>query len=389
MITSPLSRRCFLAALASAPWRGSERSEPFIRGLKGTGRGRVANLLTDFQTRFRIPGLSLAMADRGQLKLLACTGVADRVTGEPIRPQHQFRIASVSKPMTAVAVLRLVEQRRLTLDDSVFGKGGVLADFMPAAPVAERGKLERITVRDLLQHTAGGWSNQRRDPMFVPEARGLSHADLIRWTLRHQPLARNPGTGYAYSNFGYCLLGRIIERVRAQPYEQAMHELVLKPCGATATELAGNTRAARRPDEVTYYEDDRDPYGPAMDVRRMDAHGGWISTASDLVRFANHVDGFPRPADLLSKRSLRTMTTPSPHGDGYALGWATNRHNNWWHTGSFAGGSSILVRTADGHCWAVLVNSRARVAGYTQAVDELPWKIRRSIDRWGNHDLFQ
>src|SRR5262249_37060823 len=147
----------------------------------------------------------------------------------------------------------------------------------------------------LLTHTAGGWDNSKNDPMFShPE---LNHAQLIERTLRERPLDHVPGEVFAYSNFGYCLLGRVIEKITRRAYDTHVGESILKRCGVTDMAIAGNTLAQRQQGEVKYYGQDGNPYG--MNVTRMDSHGGWIARAADLVQFLMRVDGFGVPPDIL------------------------------------------------------------------------------------------
>ena len=388
---SGIDRRTFLAINCAAFASGSVRSQelaPTIKGVDGVQRDAVAKLGQDFQQKFGLPGVSLAMSCRGKLKLLACFGYADQENRVAVQPKHMFRVASVSKPITSVAVLRLVELGKLKLSDFVFGPGGSVR------PVAQkvlrrhpqRDWIDSITIRHLLEHACGGWTNNSGEaPMFARPALGMKHNDLIRWTLSNVPLKTRPGTRYAYSNFGYCVLGRVIERATRKSYEQAVKQLVLDPCGAKSTFVGGHTKDQRRANEVVYY-DKYGPYGANMNVTRMDAHGGWIATPTDLVRFAQSVDGFPKPADILKPESIKTMTKPSR--GRYALGWNTNASNNWWHTGSFNGGTAILARISDGHCWAVVVNTRPGGKGYSAALDAFPWTIKRAVKKWGDHDLF-
>jgi CubicO group peptidase (beta-lactamase class C family) len=338
-----------------------------------------------------LPGVSLAMAHRGRLKLAACFGWADREQERPLRPRHRFRVASVSKPLTACVVLRLVEDGRLSLNDPVFGPQGRLADYYSLSDhpdAANRDRLQRVTVQHLLEHSAGGWGNRQADPMFVPEARGLDHRGLIRWTLEHQPLRRDPGAEFEYSNFGYCLLGRVIEQVTGQPYADVMRELLFAPAGAASLEVGGNTREERLPQEVAYYGQGEDPYGPAMNVRRMDAHGGWVATPIDLVRIALRADGFETPEDRLAAETLRRATRPSATGRTYGLGWYVNEAQNYWHTGSFNGGSAMLAWIHDHYCWAVAVNTRSKHPDYRADLDRFPWSVRETLPEWGDHDLF-
>lgn len=326
-----------------------------------------------------IPALSIAIARHGRLVFRAAFGEA--APGEPCTPEHRFRLASVSKPVTSVALHRLFEAGRLKPEDRVFGPNGRLAQF-PAPNPAHRA----ITVHHLLTHTSGGWGNKKNDPMFQKSA--MNHEELIAWTLRAVPLEGRPGETYAYSNFGYCLLGRIIEAVTGESYEAATRRLVLEPCGAAAMTLAGTTRAERQPGEVVYHGmKGEDPYRPGLSVRRMDAHGGWLARADEVVRFLVHTDGHPGAPDLLQPDTLRAMTTPTAAGPTYARGWSVNARPNWWHGGSLPGTSTLAVRTASGLCWAALANTRRRdrekPGSDTGAVlDRLLWQLVRSVPEW-------
>src|SRR5262249_34929274 len=149
---------------------------------------------------------------------------------------------------------------------------GVLGnDF---GPFNSDSRLQDVCVEHLLTHTSGGWSNDANDPMFSrPE---LGHSELIAWTLRTRPLKAQPGTTFAYSNFGYCLLGRIIERISTQQYEAFVRRAILEPCGIADMSIAGNTLEERQSNEVRYHPaGSGSPY--AINVRRMDSHGGWIA----------------------------------------------------------------------------------------------------------------
>src|SRR5262249_38438127 len=173
----------------------------------------------------------------------------------------------------------------LPLADTVFGANGILGTTYGSQPYGAH--IAEITVDQLLHHTAGGWSNSSSDPMFLYP--NMTAAQLISWTLDNRPLDNVPGAAYAYSNFGYCVLGRVIEKVTGQLYEDAAKTLVLTPIGVTDMTIAGNTLADRLPAEVKYYgQSGEDPY--SFNIRRMDSHGGWLATARDLANFLVHVD---------------------------------------------------------------------------------------------------
>lgn len=369
-----LSRLVLAGGAVALPCRAAPMAAE--AGAKPSGRelAAMAEMVQRFMTEHHVPGLSLAIARQGHLVYQQGFGVADRDTGEKVTPGHLFRIASVSKPVTAVAIFSLIGQGRLKLDDRVFGEQGVLKfDFGKNYP----GMVEKITVHHLLTHTCGGWQNDGKDPMFrKPE---FKHQELIEWTLRDHPLEHEPGRHHAYSNFGYCILGRVVEKLTGRSYADHVRQEILAKCGATTMCLAGNTLRERVKNEVVYYaQNGEDPY--RMNVARMDSHGGWLGTAGDLVRFAQHVDGFANPPDILSEQAIKAMTTPTEAGPGYACGWAVNRVPNWWHGGSLPGTSTLLVRTASGLCWAAFMNTRAD--GIAQAIDRLMWQLVRSVPAW-------
>lgn len=347
------------------------------------GIPKADHIIEAFMTQYHVPGMAVAITRNGKLVYAKGFGVANRRTGEKVTADSRFRIASVSKSITAVAILKLTEAGKLSLQDKVFGPGALLGTTYGSKPYDRR--LQAVTVQHLLQHTAGGWSNTANDPMF-------SHAEwsadtLLVRTIDQQPLEYDPGTVYAYSNFGYCILGRIIEKVTGQSYADYVQTAVLQPAGIRHMEIGGNTLSERKPGEVVYYgQQGQQPYH--FNLSRMDAHGGWIASATDLALFLTAVDGFNTRPDILSPATVKTMTTGSAANTGYALGWAVNAWNNWWHAGSLPGTATEIVRAVNGFNWMILCNTRTDKAFFND-LDGLVWKIvndRQLI--WPDTDLF-
>ena len=280
-----------------------------------------------------------------------------------------------------MAIFSLVEKGLLGTEDTVFGKQGILGTDYGKQPYSSG--VEQINIDHLLTHTSGGWDNGVADPMFSnPE---MSHAELISWTLDQRPLDHPPGQVFAYSNFGFCVLGRVIEKITRQPYAGQVQSAILSPCGITDMRLAGNTLQDRAANEVTYYGQGGsfydDPY--AFNLTRMDSHGGWIATPADLVRFATHVDGFDVRRNILKAETIRKMTTPgeaNPRSAKYARGWYVNAKDHWWHGGSLPGTTAILVRTSTGFCWAALTNTGR--GSMEDALDDMVWNMVSKVRAW-------
>jgi len=233
-----------------------------------------------------------------------------------------------------------------------------------------------------------------------------------------QPLDFDPGNRMAYSNFGYLLLGRVIEGVTNQSYEDYVQKHVLARVGIKSMRVGGTAREHLAPDEVAYYDargrTTRAVFGPrrgeavpfpyARSIEIMDAHGGWIASAIDLLRFASAFDD-PRRCRILGERSIEFMfARPAgslgfgddgkPKAAYYACGWMVrpkgNGRRNTWHTGSISGTSTLLVRRHDGLNWAVLFNANANSKGEGLAglIDPLVHKAANAVTAWPKVDFF-
>jgi CubicO group peptidase (beta-lactamase class C family) len=360
--------------LGAVAARSAQAADDAPSGQELAGMEGVASA---FMSAHSVPGLSVAVARDGSVLYERGFGFADRDKNERVTPGHLFRIASISKPITSVTLFRLIEDKRLTLEDTVFGPDGILGDDFGKPPY--KPWVEEIRIKHLLTHTGGGWPNNGTDPMFRNSA--MNHTELIAWAIENVALSYPPGEHYAYSNFGFCILGRVIEKVTGVPYEQHVRDTILKRCGVTEMRIAGNTPAERAPGEVVYYgAGGQNPY--SMNVRRMDSHGGWLARAWDLAMFASHVDGHSANRNILEPGSIRQMTIASSANAGYAKGWAVNRVPNWWHTGSLPGTTTIMVRTASGFCWAALANTREASADTSSAIDQMMWDLVRQVKNW-------
>lgn len=349
--------------------------------------------MQEFMQQHRLPGASLAVTNNGRIVYARGYGYADIATKKQVEPNSLFRIASLSKPLTAVAILQLVEQGKLGLQEKVMETLDYQRDIATIAEFDER--LKDITIEHLLEHR-GGWDRDKSfDAMFqsvrFANLAGIpppaDQASIIKVMLS-QKLDFDPGERYAYSNFGYCLLGRVIERRSGQAYDDYVNEHVLGPLGITSMKLGSTRLAGRAENEVRYYHAgtgksvfalDLDqtvpwPYG-AWNLEAMDSHGGWLATASDLAKFAAAFDD-PEHCLILRKESIDRMYQRPPGlagytADGkekptyYSLGWSNQQVDqglNHSHTGSLPGTATILFRRYDGKNFVVLLNSRTSPA---------------------------
>ncbi|MFT3704313.1 MAG: serine hydrolase domain-containing protein [Agriterribacter sp.] len=342
--------------------------------------------VTQFMTTYHVPALAIAITKDEKLVYAKSYGYADMENNQLAQNNNLFRLASLSKQITSVAIMRLMDQGKLNIEDRVFGDGGILGTTYGTQPYGSG--IEDITINHLLHHTCGGWSNDDTtypDPMFLDPT--MTREQVIDWTLDNIPLENAPGDNYDYSNFGYCLLGRVIEKVTGLSYEDAAKKLVLEPCGITDMRIGGNTLAQRLTNEVKYYgQNFEDPY--AYNITRMDSHGGWIASATDLAKFMVHVDG--TGDDILSADAMYAMMTPSTANPGYACGWIINPYS-WWHNGSLPGTQTEqVITTKDGYFnFAILTNTPSSDDNFGDDMDNIFWNAVPNIHDWPQYNLFQ
>ena len=384
-----------LAGLSSRSVAAQTDATPITSGdvpISGEDVAELADfdaLMADAIAKWHLPGGQLAIARDDRLVYNRGFGYASVEDQQRVEPDALFRIASNSKPITAVAILKLVDAGEIGLDTPVFP---LLALEGPAnAPCDPR--LDTVTVEHLLVH-AGGWnSTVSMDPQYTPWTLEASHVlgaespaeaeTIIRYMLG-QPLDFDPGTQSAYSNFGFNVLGRVIEHISGQTYEQFVIDQVLEPSGITTMAIGGTTLEERMDGEVRYYS----PPGLAPRVSvypgegfvpvgygsyympAMDAHGGWIGTAADLVRFTLSVDGTKGTALLTPEMVTAMETTPRPVAatagagnveEALGLGWNSVPQEDgyeWSHAGALEGSNcSWMVRKPDGTTLAFVFNS--------------------------------
>ncbi len=365
------------------------------------------NIVGSFMKKWTIEGASVAIAKDGKLVYARGFGYADTAAGIEIQPYSKFRIASISKLVTAVAIMKLQEEGRLSLDDKVFGPEGILNDSCYYHPKDQR--VFNITVAHLLSHE-GGWSQRYGDQMFMPQViAGQMKTDLpvdtktiIRFALGKK-LHFTPGTGRSYSNLGYSILGLVIEKKSGLPYDEYCRTAIFETLGIYDMMPAKNLPDQKAPFEVTYYEPYGMPKRPSVygtgemvpvryggnDIETLGAAGSWLATAPDLMRLLLAVDGLNYNEDLLSQESIHFMT--DINNKFAPVGWKTAYMDGTWiRTGSFAGTAGMMKRQPDGISWVVLLNTSAwngpEIHSY---INRMMSKVLLQIQEWPDQDLFE
>jgi len=359
-----------------------------------------------FVRKWDLAGVSVAIAKDGKLLYAKGFGYANKEDSIKAEPYSTYRIASVSKLITAVGVMKLIEDSKLTLDTKIFGKDGLLNDTCYSHYVDKR--VEDITVKNLLNHSAG-WTSYWGDHMFINDkiAKSLnkplpiSLQDIIVFSLSKR-LHFQPGTYSSYSNLGFSILQLVVEKAAGQPYESYIKENVFYPLNIEDANLAFNFDSLRYPDEARYYEIPEAEKVIAFDgskqsilksrggndIRTLGAAGGWVISSVSLLKLLLAIDGNDNFPDLLTRKSILRLI--EREGEYQPLGWKTIYPNGkWWRSGSFPGTSALAVVRNDGFTYVFLTNTSPWPGSkFPYEIDRLMSRDLKMIENWPTVNLF-
>ncbi len=359
-----------------------------------------------FMRQWEIRGASFAIMRNDSLLYAKGYGYANAEDSIKCEVKHLFRVASVSKLITAVAIMRLNETGALSVNDTVFGERGILNDstFLNYRDK----KIKRITVEHLLRHTAG-FSNPHGDAAFFPELVAkwmkrnlpLSMDDMVEYASKNRLRAR-PGGWFDYSNLGYIVLSKIIEKASGMPYEQYVKDSVLHPMGCYDIHLAHNFASDFRDNEVSYYEVKEAEPVQAYDgsdtlvmkslggnnVRGLYGAGGWVASPVELLKFVSAINRCSVKEQFLSEESIDFMTFYNKRTK--PAGWSSVTSREWMRTGSMAGTSAIIKAERNGYTWVFISNSSSWTG--PRLAKQMNRTISRAISRvkeWPKRDLME
>ena len=333
--------------------------------MRGQGAQNIEDTVAQFAAREEISGGVIAFGKTGEAPLLHAFGKTP-VTGEAIRTGDRFRIASLSKPLTAAAVVEAAQRADISLNSPM---ARILPEF---ASTADR-RMARITLADLLRHS-GGWDREiDADPLFLsaaeratmfgttPDSAPADCSAIARAGLS-RPLQFDPGARHAYSNIGYCWLGLWLEKVTGKSYPDAVHALVPEAAGFTLDPALLDVVPAV-PEEAAAW--------PVMNAAAIAPAGGWIADAATYFAFAGR--------KIAAEQAIRpTYGEPEEY---YGMGWRFWRIDGVryrTHYGAMPGVFSVVIVREDGQ--AVVALFAGSPSDYDSAFADLFARIRMAAE---------
>ena len=353
-----------------------------------------------YMKQYSLVGAQLAVMRGDSLLYAKGYGWADRESGIRMQPCNRMRIASVSKLMTSIGIMKLYEQGFLSLEDRPFDKGGVLEKY--AVRMRDQ-RIKDITIEQLLRHK-GGFTAPGDDPMFVVGM--LDGREALRKEIAGTMLGYTPGESQEYSNLGYFALSLVIEETTGQKYADWMQHNVFYPCQCHSFAIGGNFLCDRLDREVRYYmyqgarleRDFRGGSAPECpccyggnNVTGLEGAGAWTTTAPELCRIIAAIDNDRSIRDLLSESTVQRMTEETD-SVSYSIGWSDTNHVGIWTRTGYFGGTSAIVKNYswDGDCWVFITNTSTRFRSrFSKKSAQLIMSLREHyLNQLPSRDLF-
>lgn len=323
------------------------------------GNAQAMDSLFAAYTGATVPGASVVVIQNGQVVFRRAYGMADLERRIPATPETGYRLASVSKQFTAMAVMLLAKEGKLRYDQPI-------RDFLAELPPAT----QPVTVRHLLNHTSGILDYEA----LIPETRTtqLNDDDVLTLVASKDSLSTPPGAAYCYSNSGYVLLGIIIARVAGMPFPEFVRTRIFAPLGmrSSVAHVEGVDTVPRRaygysPRSGAFVQTDQSVTSATL------GDGGIYSNVDDLVLWDRALSG---GGTLIDRAALADATTPPvlPGGPSeYGFGWFVDRYRGeqrWRHTGETSGFRNAIMRFPERRLTIVILTNRS--SGEPQAIAE-------------------
>jgi CubicO group peptidase (beta-lactamase class C family) len=295
-----------------------------------------------------VPGASLIVIRDGRVIYRNAYGMADLEHRVPATTHTDYRLASVTKQFTAMAIMLLARDGRLRYDQPV---REILPELPPAAAP--------VTIRHLLNHTSGLLDYED----LIPDAQTVQvhDRDVLTLLAAHDSVYFPAGTHYRYSNSGYCLLALVVERVSGMPFARFLHERIFAPLGMSGS-VAHQDGVDTVPQRAYGYTPDSGRFRPSDQsvTSATLGDGGVYTSVEDLVRW----DRALYPGELLDQATLRLATTPPilpADSTQYGFGWFVDTYRTvrrWRHTGETSGFRNAIQRYPDRRFTVIVLTNR-------------------------------
>ncbi len=347
--------------------------------MKGSDLSKLDDAANHYMSTQNVTGLSFAVTKNGRLVFAKGYGYANPATKEEMSADHSLRIMSVSKGLTSVGIMLLMEKNKISMGKHVFGPNSILGSKY-ATPM-DKPKLNEITVNMLLHHNSGLRTCDGESEFWD---KNKNHDDVMKMLLADPALLQNPpNTKNVYSNTGYFVLMCCIEQITGQSYEKYIRDNVLNPSGVGSTMYIGLADGTEKTGEAHYTPDE------TPNLQNWGGFGGWVARPMDLLKYLARVDGDGSVPDIMKTASHDTMMATTPLSPGYGCGWIVSADLQS-HNGTHGPSLSWLAEIGNGYSVAVIINTPASndPGGHSKELNEIAAAVN-AVSAFPGYDLFK
>lgn len=364
-------------------------------------------IVNRFLKKWALKGISIAVMKDNKLVYAKGYGYSDVEKEKQMEVVHILRVASVSKLFTATAIMKLIDEKKISLKSKVFGEGGVLESRYKEKDIKDK-RAYNITIEHLLRHSAG-FTTPGGDPMFnlslvyssLKKKAPVVAEDIVAYVLSRK-LGFNPGSSKKYSNIGYLILSEVIEEASGMDYQEYVTDEILKPAGCKDIHIAENYYYRRYNNEVRYYSTSNEDYSEGIDgsgdlfpkmyggndIKGLKGAGAWVASPVEILKFITAIDGKEDRKDIISQSAVFTMTTPIK--GQMPIGWMkVDNSGARDRTGSFSGTSAVIQQMSNGISWVAISNTSSWI-GYrlNNHIITMMRSAIKTVPKWPDRDLF-
>jgi CubicO group peptidase (beta-lactamase class C family) len=327
--------------------------------LKGSKENQVKQYMKEFSKEEKFAG-SVLVLHKGEVIFNQSYGLADKENKLPFTNDMQFPVGSITKSMTATAILQLEEEGKLSVQD-------LLSKYMPELPNADK-----ITLHQLLNHSSGLADFLEAEDIKKHYRKPHSEEEIIS-SFKNEPLTSEPGEKYAYISSDYYLLGKVVEKVSGEAYDTYLQNHIFKPAGMNDTFILNEENM----DEVKVKGYEEGTLTANLHPSLLFACGDVVSTKEDLVQYISALEEGLLLSDKQKSKMMTAGIDIMPSQVGYGYGWymadsfLSFDEKEYWHGGSMLGLRSGLLRFPEKDLTIIIFNNQGSAWNYIKPANEI------------------
>ena len=294
----------------------------------------------------KLPGMTLVIANKGKIIFSKSYGYASLSRKIKLEPKHKMAIGDLTQIFTVTAIMKLLEEGKISLEDTILGPGSIFEKEFPKVQKYEA----MVKVKHLIEQSVMEWAHSP----YLRHLKGKNNLEKIHSYLSNIKIRKNPGSRILDSDFAYFLLGRIIEKKTNKTYLEYLKEITTDHLQSDLSFMADSNIK----DVALHYDDKLKAKNLGFNYWDLDAKTGLVCSPVDFMNLLLSIDGLPAKKDLLTDQAVKIMQTRSSVDGRFGKGWRISQTNDIFDY-SYTKSSAAFKMRADGITWVFMANGKS------------------------------